>query len=194
MWPIDGASKKTSWVPLWHDKLHRTSRYIKYLHSGIFWTLPNKSVNPNPYNRFASDFVLAVVTTTKTGCVNPPILIRDTSRMVFFLFCHVKQSANGYCTCGLDFWHPLIKRIGILRGTTIRISKYLWIHMVASVWIIAEETEYDLITRICAAIVGVPIVLVSLVAEDGVEYFWGEPLVRKVAMLPVCNSSLPSRP
>jgi len=28
------------------------------------------------------------------------------------------------------------------------------------------ETEYDLITRICAAIIGVPIVLVSLVAED----------------------------
>lgn len=113
--------------------------------------------------------------------------------MVWFLVCHVKQSANGYCNCGLDSWHPLMKRIGILRGTTIRISKHLWIHMVGSVWIRAEETEYDLITRICAAIVGVPIVLVSLVAEDGVEYFWGEPLVRKVARLPVCNSSLPSR-
>ncbi len=36
----------------------------------------------------------------------------------------------------------------------------------------AKETAYDLITRICAAIIGIPIVLVSLVAEEFGNFGW----------------------
>ena len=40
----------------------------------------------------------------------------------------------------------------------------------------AKETAYDLITRICAAIIGIPIVLVSLVAEEFGNFGWWENL------------------